>query len=202
MSILIRRKLVVYGKLSSIFMVLSKFWRQILYIAFNRDTFVFLNENLGHLTLIFVKTTPKLPFGRWCFPTIFRNFWHICWTILNDFDVRQTRKNVSMLTYYDHIKPIRVTLSIQNLKIRSLSQLGYVLTSTWDKSRMRLSQLYKVFQDTNTTDELMLFIPAISWTISRAPSSNVHFTTEFIFLPIAPRGFSERDHRKISFILL
>ena len=33
-------------------MVLSKFWRQILYIAFNRDTFVFLNENLGHLTLI------------------------------------------------------------------------------------------------------------------------------------------------------
>ena len=33
-------------------MVLSKFWRRILYIAFNRDTFVFLNENLGHLTLI------------------------------------------------------------------------------------------------------------------------------------------------------
>ena len=26
--------------------------RRILYIAFNRDTFVFLNENLGHLTLI------------------------------------------------------------------------------------------------------------------------------------------------------
>ena len=33
-------------------MVLSKFWRRILYIAFNRDTFLFLNENLGHLTLI------------------------------------------------------------------------------------------------------------------------------------------------------
>ena len=36
-------------------MVLSKFWRQILYIAFNRDTFVILNENLGHLTLVFQK---------------------------------------------------------------------------------------------------------------------------------------------------
>ena len=33
-------------------MVLSKFSRRILYLAFNRDTFVFLNENLGHLTLI------------------------------------------------------------------------------------------------------------------------------------------------------
>ena len=33
-------------------MVLSQFWRRILYIAFNRDTFVFLDENLGHLTLI------------------------------------------------------------------------------------------------------------------------------------------------------
>ena len=59
---------------------------------------------------------------------------------------------------------------------------------------MRLQQLYKVLQDTNTTDELMLFILAISSTISRAPSSNVHFTTEVIFLPIAPRGPSERDH--------
>ena len=36
-------------------MVLSKFWWRILYIAFNKDTFVFLNENLGHLTLIFLK---------------------------------------------------------------------------------------------------------------------------------------------------
>ena len=36
-------------------MVLSKFWRLILYIAFNRDTFVFLNENFGHLTLIVEK---------------------------------------------------------------------------------------------------------------------------------------------------
>ena len=33
-------------------MVLSKFWRRILYIAFNRDIFVFLNENLDYLTLI------------------------------------------------------------------------------------------------------------------------------------------------------
>ena len=72
----------------------------------------------------------------------------------------------------------------------------------WDKSRMLLPQLYKVLQDTNTTDELMLLIPAISSTLSRASSSNVHFTTEVIFLPIASRGFSELDHSKISFIPL
>ena len=36
-------------------MVLSKFWRRILYIAFNRDIFVFLNEKFGHLTLIVEK---------------------------------------------------------------------------------------------------------------------------------------------------
>ena len=33
-------------------MVLNKFWRLILYIACNTDTFVFLNKNFGHLTLI------------------------------------------------------------------------------------------------------------------------------------------------------
>ena len=33
-------------------MVLSTFWRQILYIVFKRDTFVSLNENFGRLTLI------------------------------------------------------------------------------------------------------------------------------------------------------
>ena len=59
---------------------------------------------------------------------------------------------------------------------------------------MRLPQLYKALQDKNTSDELMLFIPAISSTISRASSLNVHFTTEVIFLLIAPMGFSERDH--------
>ena len=42
----------VIGEWSSIFKVLNNFWRRILYIAFNRDTFVFLNENLGHLDLI------------------------------------------------------------------------------------------------------------------------------------------------------
>ena len=52
---------------------------------------------------------------------------------------------------------------------------------------MRLTQLYKVLQDTNTTDEFRLFFPAISSTISRASSSNVHFMTEVKFLPIAPR---------------
>ena len=55
LSILIRRKLVVCGKWSSNFMVLSKFWRRILYIEFNRDTFVFLNGNLGHWILIVEK---------------------------------------------------------------------------------------------------------------------------------------------------
>ena len=55
-------------------------------------------------------------------------------------------------------------------------------------------QIDKVLQDTNTIDELMLFIPAFSSTISRASSSNVHFTTEVIFLPIGPRGLSERCH--------
>ena len=34
---------------------LSKFWRRILYKALNRDTCVFLNENVGHLTLIVEK---------------------------------------------------------------------------------------------------------------------------------------------------
>ena len=46
------------------FMVLSKFLRRNLYITFKRDTLVFFNENLGNLTLIVEKTTPKLPFGR------------------------------------------------------------------------------------------------------------------------------------------
>ena len=54
---------------------------------------------------------------------------------------------------------------------------------------MRLSQLYKILQDTNITDELMLFIPAISSIISRASSSNVHYTTEDIILPITLRAF-------------
>ena len=54
---------------------------------------------------------------------------------------------------------------------------------------MRLPQLYKVFQDTNTTDELVLFIPAISSTISHAPSSNIHFTTEVIFCRSHPGAF-------------
>ena len=42
-------------------MVLSKFWRRILYIGFNRDTFVFLNENLGHSALIVEKQHLNYP---------------------------------------------------------------------------------------------------------------------------------------------
>ena len=37
-----------------------------------------LEREFGPLDPYFLKTTPKLPFGRWCFPTIFRNFCHIC----------------------------------------------------------------------------------------------------------------------------
>ena len=34
-----------------------------------------LEREFGPLDHYFVlKTAPKLPFGRWCFPTIFRNF--------------------------------------------------------------------------------------------------------------------------------
>ena len=36
-------------------MVLNNLWRQMFYIGFGSDTIVFLNENLGHLTLIVEK---------------------------------------------------------------------------------------------------------------------------------------------------
>ena len=36
-------------------MVLIQFWRRILYIVLNRDTFVVLNGNLGHFNLIVEK---------------------------------------------------------------------------------------------------------------------------------------------------
>ena len=39
------------------------FLQRNLYIVFNMDTFVFLNENLGHLTLI-IEKNPKLPLSR------------------------------------------------------------------------------------------------------------------------------------------
>ena len=37
-----------------------------------------LERELGPLDPYFLKTTPKLPFGRWHFPTIFRDFCHLC----------------------------------------------------------------------------------------------------------------------------
>ena len=55
-----------------------------------------LEREFGPLDPYFLKTTPKLPFGRWVFPIIFRDFCHLCWTILNDFDVSPIRKNISM----------------------------------------------------------------------------------------------------------
>ena len=66
---------------------------------------------------------------------------------------------------------------------------------------MRLPQLYKILQDTNTTDELMLFIPAISSTISRAYSTNVHFTTEVIFCQSHPRTFQNVTIEKLALSL-
>ena len=37
-----------------------------------------LERKSGSLDPYFSKTTPKLPFGRWYFPTIFRDFCHLC----------------------------------------------------------------------------------------------------------------------------
>ena len=44
-------------KTSGLWLVVEHFYglKQILYIAFNRDTFVFLNENLGNVTFIVEK---------------------------------------------------------------------------------------------------------------------------------------------------
>ena len=37
-----------------------------------------LEREFGPLDPYFLKTTPKLPFGGWYFPTIFRDFCHLC----------------------------------------------------------------------------------------------------------------------------
>ena len=37
-----------------------------------------LEREFGSLDPYFLKTTPKLPFDRWYFPTIFRDFCHLC----------------------------------------------------------------------------------------------------------------------------
>ena len=153
---------------------------------------MFLNENLGNLTLIVEKQHLN-------YISVSNISLHNLGTFVTFVDpyliilmpVRLEIIYPCLLTYHDLIQPIRVTLLIHILKICSLSHSGMFLPGnekTWDKSCMCLPRLYNVLQDTNTTDELMLFIPAISSTISRASSSNVHFTTEVIFLPIAPRG--------------
>ena len=104
LSILICRKLVVIGEWSSIFMALSNFWRRILYIAFNRDPFVFLNENLGHLTLIAEKQHLNyLPVGSISLHNLetFVTFVEPYLIILTS--VRLERIYPCLLTYYDHI---------------------------------------------------------------------------------------------------
>ena len=91
---------------------------------------MFLNENLGHLTLTFFKQHLNyLLVGGISLHYLgtFVTFVEPYLMILKS--VRLERIYQCLLTYYDRIKPIRVTLSIQNLKIRSLSQLGYVLAS-------------------------------------------------------------------------
>ena len=76
--------------------ILSKFWRQILYITFNKDTFVFLHENLGRLTL-FVETQHMnyLSVGSISLHNlgIFVPFVEPYWI---NFAVSSTRKNISM----------------------------------------------------------------------------------------------------------
>ena len=108
------------------FMVLSNFWLRILYMTFNGDTFVFLTENLGHLTLIDEKHLNYLPVDSFSLHNlgIFVNFVEPCLIILKA--VRLDRIYPRLLTYHDLILPIRVTLSIHNLKIRSLYHFGYI----------------------------------------------------------------------------
>ena len=92
------------GEWSSIFMVLSNFWQQILYIAFNRDPFVFLNENSGHLILIAEKQHLNLP-------SVGSNSLHNLETFVTFVEpyliilisVRLERIYPCLLTYYDHI---------------------------------------------------------------------------------------------------
>ena len=85
-------------------MVLRKFWLRFLYIAFNRDTFVFLNENLGHLTLMVEKQHLNyLPAGSISLHNLgtFNTFVEPYFIIL--MSVRLERIYPCLLTYYDLI---------------------------------------------------------------------------------------------------
>ena len=77
-------------------MILIKFWRQILYIAINRDTFVFLKENLGRLTLI-VETQHLnyLSIGSISLHNL-GTFVTFVEPYLINFNVSRTPKNISM----------------------------------------------------------------------------------------------------------
>ena len=83
-------------------MVLSKSRRQILYIEFNKDTFVFLNKNLGHLTLFVKKQHLNyLSVGSISLHNLgtFVTFVEPYWIIL--MSVRLERIYPCFLTYYD-----------------------------------------------------------------------------------------------------
>ena len=74
---------------------LKKILRQILYIAFNRDTFVFLNMNLGRLTLII--ETQHLNYRSVDSISLHNlgTFVNFVESYLINFDVSPTRKNIS-----------------------------------------------------------------------------------------------------------
>ena len=85
-------------------MVLSKFWRQILYIVFNKDTFVSLKENFGRLTLI-VETQHLNYLSVGCISLHNIGFFlSFVEPYLINFDISPSQKNMSMfLTYHDLI---------------------------------------------------------------------------------------------------
>ena len=85
-------------------MVLSKFWRQNLYIAFNRDTFVFFNENLGHLSLIVEKQHLNyLSVGRISLHSLETIVTFVEPYLIILMSVRLERIYPCLLTYYDLI---------------------------------------------------------------------------------------------------
>ena len=77
-------------------MVSSNFWLWIIYIEFNRDTFVFLKENWGHLTLIVAKQHLSSLSAGWSIACPIRMslyifllyyIYHLCFTCIDFYDL-------------------------------------------------------------------------------------------------------------------
>ena len=84
-------------------MVLSKFLQQILYMVFNRDTFVSLNENFDSLTLI-VETQHLNYLSVGCISQHNLGFFlKFVEPYLINFHVSPTQKNMSMFLHNDLI---------------------------------------------------------------------------------------------------